>query len=140
MPASFVLGSTISRAWSRRYSERRAAGMRWPSGRSTWPDPRSLDRYRSAVADDERGKELLELLEALTKKGSFVKSYDSYKRMPKGYDADHPRAEHLLRKGLTVEFPELPNGVLATPQFVPWLVSHAKLVAPLVEWLTFATH
>ena len=103
-------------------------------------DPRSLERYRSAVADQERGKELTKLLTALTKKGFLVRSYDTYKRMPKGYQADHPRAEHLLRKGLTVGFPELPKGILASPKFSHWLVSQAKLAAPLVEWLTFATH
>ena len=103
-------------------------------------DPRSLERFRAAVADDKRGRELDKLLAVLTKKGFVVGSHDSYKRMPKGYDADHPRAEHLLRKGLTVRFPELPKGILATPKFSAWLISTAKAAAPLVEWLTFATH
>jgi len=103
-------------------------------------DPRSLERYRAAVIDDKRGKELTKLLAALTKKGFVVRSYDSYKRMPKGYDVTHPRAEHLLRKGLTVGFPELPKGILISPKFSAWLIGQAKLAAPLVEWLTFATH
>ena len=103
-------------------------------------DSRSLERYRAAVVDEQRGKELTKLLASLTKKGFIVRSYESYKRMPKGYDADHPRAEHLLRKGLTVGFPELPKGILASAKFSPWLVCQAKLAAPLVEWLTFATH
>jgi uncharacterized protein (TIGR02453 family) len=103
-------------------------------------DPRSLERYRAAVVDDKRGKELTKILAALTKKGYVARSYDSYKRIPKGYDAEHPRAEHLLRKGLTVTFPELPKGILASSKFSPWLVTQAKLAAPLVEWLTFATH
>lgn len=103
-------------------------------------DARSLERYRAAVADDARGKELTKLLATLTKKGFVVRSYDSYKRMPKGYDPAHSRAEHLLRKGLTVTFPELSPGILASPKFSSWLISQAKLAAPLVEWLTFATH
>jgi len=103
-------------------------------------DPRSLERYRAAVDDEKRGKELTKLLGALTKKGFVVRSYDSYKRMPKGYDAEHPRAEHLLRQALTVAFPDLPKGILASSKFSPWLVTQAKLAAPLVEWLTFATH
>ena len=103
-------------------------------------DPGSLERYRAAVADEKSGKELTKLLLALTKKGFVVRSHDAYKRMPKGYEADHPRAEHLLRKGLTVGFPELPKGILVKPELSRWLVAHAKLTAPLVEWLTFATH
>jgi uncharacterized protein (TIGR02453 family) len=103
-------------------------------------DPRSLERYRAAVADDKRGRELDKVLASLTKKGFLVRSHDSYKRMPKGYPQDHPRAEHLLRKGLTVGFPELPKGILASPKLSSWLASQAKLAAPLVEWLMFATH
>lgn len=103
-------------------------------------DPRSLERYRAAVADDKRGKELTKILASLTKKGFVVRSHDSYKRMPKGYEADHPRAEHLLRKGLTVGFPALPKGILSSPKLVPWVVTQAKAAAPLVEWLVFATH
>jgi uncharacterized protein (TIGR02453 family) len=103
-------------------------------------DPRALERYRAAVADDRRGKELTKLLSALTKKGFVVRSHDAYKRMPKGYAPDHPRAEHLLRKGLTVGFPDLPAGILTSPKLVSWIVTHAKAAAPLVEWLVFATH
>jgi uncharacterized protein (TIGR02453 family) len=103
-------------------------------------DARSLERYRAAVDDDQSGKELTKLLGALTKKGFVVSSYDAYKRMPKGYDPAHPRAEHLLRKGLTVTFPELPKGILASPELSPWLIKQAKLAAPVVEWLVFATH
>jgi uncharacterized protein (TIGR02453 family) len=103
-------------------------------------DPRALERYRAAVADDKRGRELDKLLNALTKQGFSVRSHDSYKRVPKGHDPEHPRAEHLRRKGLTVAFPELPKGVLASPKFSAWLIAKAKATAPLVEWLTFASH
>jgi len=103
-------------------------------------EPRSLERYRAAVADDSRGKELTKILASLTKKGFVVRSYDSYKRVPKGFDPEHPRAEHLLRKGLTVGFPPLPKGILTSAKLPAWVVTQAKAAAPLVEWLVFATH
>jgi uncharacterized protein (DUF2461 family) len=103
-------------------------------------DPRALGRFREAIADDKRGRELEKLLASLRKKGFTANSHDSYKRPPKGYDAAHPRIEHLKRKGLTVSFPELPNGLLASPKLAPWLIANAKAAAPLVEWLVFATH
>jgi uncharacterized protein (DUF2461 family) len=103
-------------------------------------DPRALERFRAAVADDKRGRELDKLLAGLTKKGFLVASHDSYKRVPKGYDPAHPRAQHLMRKGLTVSFPELPKGILATPKLTAWVIGQAKAAAPLVEWLVFATH
>ena len=66
-------------------------------------------------------------------------SHGATQRVPKGYDADHPRAEHLKRKGLTVTFPALPAGILTQPKLVTLLASQAKAAAPLVEWLVFAT-
>ncbi len=78
-------------------------------------DPAALERFRKAVAD-KRGVELEKLLKALSKKG-----------------------EHLKRKGLTVGFPKMPKGLIASPKLVPWLVTQIKTAAPLVEWLVFAT-
>ncbi len=103
-------------------------------------DARMLERFRAAVVDDKRGRELDKILSALTKKGFVVRSYDSYKRVPKGYDPEHPRAEHLKRRGLTATFPPFPKGILTSSKLGPWLVTHAKAAAPLVEWLVFATH
>ncbi len=101
-------------------------------------DGPALERFRAAVAD-KRGVELDKILGGLKKKGFSVDSHDTYKKVPKGYDPEHPRAEHLKRKGLTVGFPDMPKGILATPKLVPWLVGHVKSAAPLVEWLVFAT-
>ena len=102
-------------------------------------DPRSLAGFRAAVADEKRGRELVKMLSSLQKKGFRVDSHDTYKRVPKGFDPEHPRAEHLKRKGLTVAFPELPKGILKSAKLVPWVVTQAKAAAPLVEWLIFAT-
>jgi uncharacterized protein (DUF2461 family) len=61
------------------------------------------------------------------------------KRVPKGFDPTHPRADLLKRKGLIVGFPTMPPGLLATPKLAKWLVEGCKTAAPLVEWLVFAT-
>lgn len=103
-------------------------------------DARMLERFRAAVADDQRGRELDKILSALVKRGFVVRSHDSYQRVPKGYDPEHPRAEHLKRKGLTVGFPALPKGLLGSTKLRSWLIANAKAAAPLVEWLAFATH
>ncbi len=102
-------------------------------------DARALDGFRKAVVDEAQGKALDKILAGLTKKGFSVDSHDVYKRVPKGFDPEHPRAAHLVRKGLTVGFPDMPKGILASPKLAPWLVTHVKLAAPLVEWLAFAT-
>lgn len=101
--------------------------------------PESLERFRAAVADDKRGEELEKILGGLAKKGFVADSHDRLKRVPKGYDPAHPRAEMLKRKGLTVSFPEMPKGILATRELIRWLIDRSKTTAPLVEWLVFAT-
>jgi uncharacterized protein (TIGR02453 family) len=98
-----------------------------------------LARYRAAVADDKRGKELVKLLGSLEKKGFTIASHGEFKRVPKGIDPDHPRAALLKYQGLVATFPPFPKGILTSPKLVPWLTQHAKVVAPLVEWLVFAT-
>lgn len=102
-------------------------------------DAHALRGFQRAVADSAKGKELVRLLAALEKKGFSVDSYDTYKRVPKGFDPAHPRAEHLRRKGLTVGFPKLPAGILVSSKLGSWLAGHAKTAAPLVEWLVYAT-
>lgn len=102
-------------------------------------DSAALTKFRRAVAGDKQGKELEKILAGLEKKGYSVDSHDTYKRVPAGYDPDHPRAEHLKRKGLTVSFPSIPKGLLASPKLLPWVADQVKTAAPLVEWLVFAT-
>jgi uncharacterized protein (TIGR02453 family) len=101
--------------------------------------PDSLARFRTAVADDKRGKELVQLLAGLAKKGFKADSHGRLQRVPKGFDPEHPRAELLKLKGLTVGFPALPKALLTSRKLVPWLVKGCKTTAPLVEWLAFAT-
>jgi uncharacterized protein (TIGR02453 family) len=101
--------------------------------------PPSLDRFRVAVAEDKRGKELDKLLRTLQKKGFSTESHETLKRVPKGYDPDHPRAELLKRKGLVVTFPKVPAGLQATPKLTTWLATQCKATTALVEWLVFAT-
>jgi uncharacterized protein (TIGR02453 family) len=102
-------------------------------------EPDSLARFRGAVADDKRGRELARILAALDKKGFGADSHDRLKRVPKGFDPEHPRAELLKRKGLTVSFPPVPAPLMTTPRLVKWLADGCKATATLVEWLAFAT-
>jgi uncharacterized protein (DUF2461 family) len=99
----------------------------------------SLVRFRAAVADDKRGKELTKILAALAKKGFAAESHERTKRVPKGFPPDHPRAELLTYKGLTVGFPPIPKGMLTSPKLVKWLAAGCKESSPLVDWLVVAT-
>lgn len=60
------------------------------------------------------------------------------KKIPRGMDPEHPRAELLKQKGLIVSFPPLRKELLVSRALVEWLVKHTKQAAPLVEWLALA--
>jgi uncharacterized protein (TIGR02453 family) len=98
--------------------------------------PDQLERYRAAVAADSSGAELEQIIAVLREQDIEVHGRDSLKSAPRGYPADHPRAELLRHKGL-VAWKEWP--------VEPWLATSAAktkvadfLVAtrPLGQWLT----
>jgi uncharacterized protein (TIGR02453 family) len=102
-------------------------------------EPDSLARFRTAVADEARGNGLAKILAALARKGFAADSHEGFKRVPKGFAPDHPRADLLKRRGLVVEFPAVSPGLIADAKLAAWLAGACKTAAPLVEWLTFAT-
>lgn len=61
-----------------------------------------LERYRAAVADNRKGAAFERAIAALRKARYTVASRDALKRVPRGFDADHPRAELLKLKGIHV--------------------------------------
>jgi uncharacterized protein (TIGR02453 family) len=102
-------------------------------------DPRTLDRYRAAVLDDQRGAELAKIMRALDKKGFAPGMAEELKKAPRGVDPAHPRLSLLKRKGVIVSFPPVPEALLGKRAFLDWLVGEAKRVVPLVTWLVFET-
>ena len=96
--------------------------------------PAELLRWRKAVAG-KAGVELVALVAKLRKAGFVVGGRDDYKKVPKGFAPDHPRAELLKQRGMTAMFPEMPRGLLHDVKLTNWLVKYGKAAAPLVRWL-----
>ncbi len=101
-------------------------------------DGAQLERYRAAVVDDKKGKELASIVTKLGKAGYTVESHGALKKVPRGFDPEHPRAELLKFKGLTVGFPALTTKQIGSRELVKVLTDHGKKVAPLVRWLAYA--
>lgn len=97
--------------------------------------PARLASFRTALLDERRGGEIARLLAKLEKAGFTVGSHDALKKVPRGFDPAHPRADLAKRKGLVVGFPELPVELLGSRELVDWLAKHARSAAPLVQWL-----
>jgi uncharacterized protein (TIGR02453 family) len=98
-------------------------------------DGAQLSRFRAAVLDDAEGGRLAAILRSLGRAGFTVGSHEMLRKVPRGFDPAHRRAELLRRKGLVVSFPELPRKLLVERRLVDWVVGHTKRVVPFVEWL-----
>ena len=97
-------------------------------------EPAKLVKWRKAAVG-KPGDALIALMTKLRKAGYTVGGHDDYKRVPKGFAADHPRADLLKMRGLTCGFPAIPRGLIHKPAFADWLFQHAKASAPIVTWL-----
>lgn len=98
-------------------------------------DDKQLPRWRKLVTAEKTGAEIAKLVGKLRKTGYTVGGHDDYKKVPKGFDPEHPRGELLRMRGLTAGFPAIPRGVVHKAAFADWLVQHGKAVAPLVSWI-----
>ncbi len=102
--------------------------------------PDDLVKYRRLVDDDRTGKELAARVARLEKQGFTVSSFEALKRVPKGFDPEHPRARLLKLKGLGFEFPKVPAKVRHSPKLMGWLAENVKQSATVIDWLERALH
>jgi uncharacterized protein (TIGR02453 family) len=94
-----------------------------------------LARWRKKVADGLKGPEIAKIVAALRKAKYEITAHETLARVPRPWGADHPRADLLRMKGLVVGFPKIPRGLIHKPEFLTWLVGHARAAAPLTTWL-----
>jgi uncharacterized protein (TIGR02453 family) len=108
----------------------------------------ALPRLRQAIVSPDQGKQLDGILKKLEKAHPRAKlsAIEVLKRVPRGFDEGHPRADLLRYKGLAVSYPLLQDldeaalaKLLASPKLVDELVACGRDAAPLVRWLTFVT-
>lgn len=97
-------------------------------------DRSKVDRFRAAVDDDTSGQALVEAI-ATTRKAIRAELSDPhYKRVPKPYEADHPRAELLRHTGLYVWAEQPTPKSVSTARFVTWCANRLEKLAPVQRW------
>ncbi len=102
-------------------------------GMYSFADPKQLARFRNAVADSKRGKELARLVAKLEKMGYEVGGRE-LKTVPRGFDPEHERAELLKHKGLYAMVETEPRDA-QKKNFVGTCVGHFEKLEPLNAWL-----
>jgi uncharacterized protein (TIGR02453 family) len=103
-------------------------------GQHQFPRP-VLERYRQAVNEDKRGSQLERILADLEADGLPLMEEPAYKRVPRGYDREHPR-EHLLRLAGIGVGTDVPADMLVQGDLTDYCVERAGRMKPLLNWLT----
>jgi uncharacterized protein (TIGR02453 family) len=94
-----------------------------------------LARYREAVVDGLHGQWLGHIVEDLAAQRYQISEPDR-KTVPRGFDAQHPRADLLKHTQIhAVRTYTPPPEQLYGPEFVEWTMEHFAQVKPLVDWL-----
>ena len=98
-------------------------------------EPPALANYRAAVAEEATGRALEHALMDATGVRGVTLGGLRYKRVPRGFDADHPRAALLRHSALYVSGDwKLPRSV-SSPAFVGWTAEKLERMAPVERWL-----
>lgn len=97
-------------------------------------DKAHLEAYRAAVDDEKRGTELAEITQKLMAEG-YSFGEPAYKKVPRGFAADHPRAELLKWDGLGAISPLISWEVVQKPDLVAVCLAHSRRLAPLMTWM-----
>ena len=99
------------------------------------PAPDQLERFRLAIDDDRKARGFVRGL-ATARRGGLAPAEPALKRVPRGYRADHPRAEHLRRKQLTVSRRHPLEPWLHEPACDERVRSELRSARPLVKWIS----
>jgi len=95
-----------------------------------------LGRFRKAVVEPKRGREIAKIVTAIRSRPGFTVEGLHYKRVPAGYDPAHPNAELLKHSGLyggvEAKIPE----EFFTAALVDYCFERYAPLAPLYRWLT----
>ncbi len=98
-------------------------------------DKATLESYRKSVAANDLGAELEIAIADVEAAGDYEVGGEHYKRVPRGYDKDHPRANLLLFNSLYATSPRISPELLVSPQITENVLDHFEKMAPVQRWL-----
>ncbi len=100
-----------------------------------WQFPKkALEKFRDVVSDPDSGAQLAAILTDLEKKGYEIVE-PRYKRVPRGFDQDHPNAALLRLDSVHAGCKSIAPDVVTSPDFVLTAFDHCQTMWPMVEWV-----
>jgi uncharacterized protein (TIGR02453 family) len=104
-------------------------------GGGCWMPPRpALKAFRAAIAEDPRAFEKIVLTPVTKRRYGGLSEESMLKKMPRGYDADHPAATWLRYQSFTLGR-KLTDAEVTGNRLTTILASDFGAVLPLVRWL-----
>jgi len=97
--------------------------------------PFLLKKYRDAVIDEKLGPELVSAVKKVKSNGNYIVGGAHYKRIPRDYPQEHPRAEFLLYNGLGAMFETPVPDELFTADLINYCYRIYRDMYPLHQWL-----
>ena len=94
-----------------------------------------LKTFRDSVVDGKKGRELQKILEEIQDNKSYKVGGEHYKRLPSGYDPEHPNARLLLHNGLYAYTESALPDEIYSSGFVDYCFGIFRDLSPLHEWL-----
>lgn len=94
----------------------------------------ALDRYRTAVMDARTGQALAALVNTARRSGAGLQG-DQLQKIPRGYPADHERADLLRFKGLYIESSLPVTRQVCGPECVELCLEEFARGKSLYDWL-----
>ncbi len=91
--------------------------------------------YRDAVIDNKRGALLDNALKQVKDKEHYQLGWEKYKKVPRGYDADHPRSQLLKMGGIgfSIEMPLVEE--IYDARAVDFVYKHFENMSPVYLWI-----
>ncbi len=100
-------------------------------------DKDQLKRYRDAVVDPQAGAVLRKIVDQISASSAYKLVGERYKRVPSGYDPEHPNADLLLYDALYAHpVQPVPIAQVSSPKIVDICLTHFRQMAPVQRWLT----
>ena len=106
------------------------------AGAGLWMPPRpQLDSLRESIAEDWRGFD--RMAKGLRRYGGLSEEHGMLKRMPRGYDDDHPAGRYLRLQSYTCGR-KITDAQLVDPKLPAIIAREFSGMLPLVRWLNTA--
>jgi uncharacterized protein (TIGR02453 family) len=94
-----------------------------------------LKAYRDAVADPQRGGDLLNAIQTVNTAGPYQIGGLHYKRVPRGYDLQGERADLLRHNGLFASLERSIPQAFYSRELLDYCYEHYLKMVPLHRWL-----